>query len=180
MTENNNTAEDSDSTKAIATITPEYLLSSFTLQQSQIAEFELNGFYVFPTVLDESFVEQLNHRLVYVLRVVYDTGSKPDKAPKLIKAPYEYSHHSPQPEFVECYNLDTNNNNLNAKTKRTSNVAPLAYSGNKRNVKVVQIINVHKSDHLFRKLATIETIGYMVAKLMKWTGALPKQIVTMH
>jgi len=48
-------------------------------------KFEEDGFVRIESCIDEEFVDKLNCRLEKVLRGEYDTGTLPDKAPKLIK-----------------------------------------------------------------------------------------------
>ena len=49
--------------------------------------------------------------------------------------------------------------------------APLGFSGNHQNVKVLQLINVHKANDLFRQIATSPVLGQVVARLAGWTAA---------
>jgi phytanoyl-CoA hydroxylase len=113
--------------------------------------FQQDGFAVFPHVLQPSLVHDLNERLEEVLRGRYDRGKKPDKTPRLIKSEYNPDHKTKKK------NGSTNNA-----------VGPLGFSGNLQNVKVLQVINVHKSDHLFRKLVTHPALGKVVADLAGW------------
>jgi phytanoyl-CoA hydroxylase len=46
---------------------------------------------------------------------------------------------------------------------------PLGFSGNLTNIKVLQVINVHKCDALFRTIATDPALGHLVATLAGWT-----------
>ncbi|GKY93323.1 hypothetical protein MPSEU_000299900 [Mayamaea pseudoterrestris] len=46
--------------------------------------------------------------------------------------------------------------------------APLGFTGNTENVKVIQVINVHKADQLFRRLACDMHLGQVVAQLAGW------------
>jgi phytanoyl-CoA hydroxylase len=107
--------------------------------QDVVESFRRDGFAVFPRVLSPSLVHDLNERLEEILRGHYDRGQKPDKTPKLIKS-----------------------------TSTNSNIGPLGFSGNLQNVKVLQVINVHKSDRLFRKLVTHPALGKVVADLAGW------------
>ena len=49
-------------------------------------------------------------------------------------------------------------------------IGPLGFSGNLENVKVMQIINVHKSDSIFREIVTNPVLGQLVTKLTGWKG----------
>jgi phytanoyl-CoA hydroxylase len=106
------------------------------------ASFQQDGFAVFQRVITPNLVEQLNAQLEKILRGDYNRGHAPDKIPKLIKR-------------------------INANSAQH---APLGFSGNLQNVKVVQVINVHKSDHLFRQLACNPLLGQVVARLAGWTS----------
>jgi phytanoyl-CoA hydroxylase len=48
--------------------------------------------------------------------------------------------------------------------------APLGFTGNLENVKVMQLINVHKADCLFRSLACNAQLGQVVAQLAQWSS----------
>ena len=109
--------------------------------------FHRDGFVVFPHVASAQAVSALNDRLEDVLRGRFDTGRKPDKTPKLLKGE--------KPVSSEIYSVK-------------KNVGPLGFSGNLQNVKVLQIINIHKADSLFRKLETCEQLGKIVAELAGW------------
>ena len=108
-------------------------------------QFNQDGFVVFQRVLMPRLVDQLNDRLEQVLRGNYDRGRAPDKTPKLLR---NSNHHQPDKP-----------------------VAPLGFSGNLQNVKVLQIINVHKADCLFRKLACDPILGKVVAQVAGWSSA---------
>ena len=108
-------------------------------------QFAHDGYVVFRKVLTLQLVEQLNDRLEQVLRGHYDRGQAPDKVPKLLR----------------------NGGNL----QPDKPVAPLGFSGNLQNVKVLQVINVHKADCLFRKLACDPLLGKVVAQVAGWSSA---------
>lgn len=109
---------------------PQHLRDSFTK----------NGFVVFPSVLSQSDVNELNDRLEEILRGNYDRGLKPDKTPRLLKNTYN----------------------------KASDTKPLGFSGNYQNVRVMQVINVHKADKLFRQLACNKVLGKIVSELGCW------------
>ena len=117
------------------------------IELSQLIEFREQGFIRFDYVLSTSTVASLNNRLEYILRGQYDRG-RPDKAPKKLK--------SSLPEI--CPGTE----------KYKNNIGPLGFSGNTKNVRVMQVINVHKADRLFRKLVTMKELGELVSKLMGW------------
>lgn len=104
--------------------------------------FEEDGFVSFKDVPSPLLVNDLNERLEEILRGRYDRGQAPDKAPKLIASKGDNSN--------------------------SRQVAPLGFSGNLQNVKVMQVINVHKADQLFRNLACNPALGAAVAKLSNW------------
>lgn len=114
------------------------------IPSSQIQQFQIDGFTTFPTVFSKETVMALNHELELVLRGTYDTNVAPDKYPKVVKQP-----------------MPTAENNY---------YYSLGYSGNDRS-KVFQIINIHKSNTLFRELVLSPILGKLVAKLMQWDGA---------
>jgi len=108
--------------------------------------FQKDGFAVFSRVLSLLAVQELNHQLEHVLRGQYNRGISPDKTPKLLKSPHP---------------TDTD-----VRTK--ANIGPLGFSGNLQNVKVLQVINVHKSNQQFRQLAIHPALGKLVAELAGW------------
>ena len=124
----------------------EYCKNQSWPTDEQVMQFQSDGYVVFHQVLSQETVHQLNQRLELVLRGEYNTGCGPDKTPKLIKTPY----------------ANENLSDCDVRKKKA-----LGYSGNKRK-KVFQIINIHKSDKLFRELVTIPLLGRLVSKLMKW------------
>ena len=130
-----------------------------SLPSSYIAKFETDGFVVFPNFFSSQTVFALNERLEYILRGTYDRG-QPDKAPRLVKSQI------PQSSLRNT----KNNNNRNDKTydSRKEAKGPLGFSGNLQNVKVLQIINTHKCDHLFRSLVICEEIAKVVTILAGW------------
>lgn len=149
------------------------LTNNPSLDEEQIEKFQKDGYYAFHNRIFSTFtVNALNHRLELVLRGEYDTGVKPDKTPKLVKAPMILP-----PTTATMINNANNcsNSGQDSRTTITPRInhdhdkknAPLGYSGNKRN-KVFQIINIHKSDTLFHELVTCPLLGKLVAKFMKW------------
>ena len=131
--------------------------------------FSEDGFAVFPYVLKKSLIEELNNRLEEVLRGRYDRNSKPDKTPKLLKNEYR----NPQTHAKTTSKKDQSSESENeamAKPKISYAAGPLGFSGNLQNVKVLQVINVHKADSVFRKLAVSPALGRVVAELAGWTN----------
>lgn len=127
-------------------------LTSGSPSMEQIDQFQQVGYFAFHNrIFSSETVYALNHRLELVLRGEYNTGCKPDKAPKLLKTP-----------IMVATNDTAASNNPTTNSKNA-----LGYSGNKRN-KVFQIINIHKSDRLFHELVTYPLLGKLVAKFMKW------------
>ena len=104
--------------------------------------FREDGFVVFPRSISGDVVNTLQQRLEDVLRGKYDRGTPPDKAPALI---------------------------VDSKKDGRRKLGPLGYDGKTtKHNRVLQIINIHKCDNEFQKLATQEAIGEMVAKLAGW------------
>ena len=152
-----------------------------TVPQHVIQQFREDGFVALDRVLSNETVDALNERLEEIIRGRYDRGKAPDKAPRLLKT--EYSCRRRQPESISAtipnqsssdtsgsgsVNLQRRNNKKNARKPLAQ--GPLGFSGNLQNVKVLQIINVHKSDHLFRRLACDPLLGCVVAQLAGWFG----------
>ncbi|KAL9189078.1 hypothetical protein ACHAXT_011568 [Thalassiosira profunda] len=106
--------------------------------ESLRASFQDDGFVVFHRALSPECVETLNGRLEEVLRGRYNRNAPPDKVPKLRGA------------------------------SNGESAAPLGYDGKNSSSRVLQIINIHKSDADFRTLATSPEIGRMVAELAGW------------
>ena len=121
--------------------------------QELLDKFSCDGFAVFPNALSREAVDMLNDRLEDILRGRYDRGNKPDKVPKLIKL------EKPLTRFED-------HQEGGRKVHRAS--GPIGFSGNLQNVKVLQIINVHKADSIFRELVTSPELGEMVATLAGW------------
>jgi hypothetical protein len=117
-----------------------------------IDSFRSSGFVVCPHVTSEEAVDELNDRLEGILRGNYDRGNKPDKFPRLLKGE--------NPGVSDA-----------SKKQKPSRIGSIGFSGNLQNVKVLQIINVHKADSLFRKLETNQRLGSLVAQLAGWDGA---------
>jgi hypothetical protein len=138
--------------------------------------FATNGFAVFPRVLSKEAVEGLNDRLEEILRGRYDRTCAPDKCPKLVKN--EYRKPSTTTTVVsDATKAATKGNPPVASERGKGKVSrkvsyaagPLGFSGNYQNVKVLQVINVHKADSLFRRLAVSPELGRIVAELAGWT-----------
>jgi hypothetical protein len=140
------------------------------LPEECIRIFERDGFVVFPKpILSPDVVTELNRRLEEILRGRYTRHMPPDKAPRIFKTEYEGS------QFVrEKNNHKNNHQNLSREERikvirnKTTVVGPIGFSGNYNNVRVIQVINVHKADHLLRRVATDPTLGKVVANLAGW------------
>lgn len=132
--------------------------SSPAVPQDLIDSFRSDGFVVFPNVASQEGVCLLNDHLEDVLRGHYDRGRKPDKIPRLIKGI------KPSPKFSNKEEMP----DVSTKKKKKS-IGPIGFSGNLQNVKVLQIINIHKADSVFRKLETSSQLGKVVAELAGWT-----------
>ena len=132
--------------------------------------FACHGFAVFPNVLNRLLVDALNDRLEDVLRGRYDRNNKPDKTPKLLKNEYPNKH--AKKTATSSSSDSSRDNTSNETTSKTISYAqgPLGFSGNLQNVKVLQIINIHKADSLFRQLAVSPVLGQVVGELAGWTG----------
>jgi hypothetical protein len=141
--------------------------SNFNPQVSEtiVERFRNDGFIVCPRVVSVDAVDLLNDRLEDVLRGKYDRGRKPDKTPRLIKGEKPINIPSDQQQEEQ----DTTTTNQKKKnSKRRSGMGPIGFSGNLENVKVLQIINIHKADSMFRELETNLTLATIVAQLAGW------------
>ena len=127
--------------------------------------FASDGFAKLPGVLTSDAVEALNKRLEYVLRGQYDRGVKPDKTPKLIKLGMATQYAD---EDDEKKDEDDGQQRQHSRKRPGGNIGPLGFTGSRQNAKVLQVINVHKCDQLFRELATNAHLGRIVAKLAGW------------
>lgn len=138
--------------------------------ESLCRSFLNDGFVAFrDPVLSRDACAALNQRLEEILRGRFTTGKAPDKAPRRFKSEYEGSQHIIRPKY---YQVSEQERQKLKKPLHQSVVGPIGFSGNFSNVKVIQVINVHKSDTLFRELACSEALGKVVAKLAGWkTGA---------
>jgi ectoine hydroxylase-related dioxygenase (phytanoyl-CoA dioxygenase family) len=134
--------------------------------------FSQDGFVVVQNVLSVEDVNALNDRLEDILRGSYDRGKAPDKTPRLLKlAKYKSDIDNPsQKSEAEAECSAQNGNSEKRKTIKSPPPAagPLGFSGNLQNVKVLQIINVHKADAIFRQLACSMALGKVVADLAGW------------
>eukprot|EP00977_Amphora_coffeiformis_P027977 scaffold34676_cov176-Amphora_coffeaeformis.AAC.6 len=138
--------------------------------------FAKDGFAVFPGVLDRSAVNSLNDRLEEILRGRYDRRTKPDKTPKLLKNEYRKENDPVTDSLFDdkstkegCTSVACELPRNATKTKISYAQGPLGFSGNRQNVKVLQLINVHKADSSFRQLAVSPVLGRIVAELAGWT-----------
>ena len=126
--------------------------------------FASDGFVKLPGVLTSDAVEALNRRLEHVLRGQYDRGVKPDKTPKLIKLGMATQYDDEKKDEEE----DAAPKQQRNRKRPGGNIGPLGFTGSRQNAKVLQVINVHKCDQLFRELATNAHLGRIVAKLAGW------------
>lgn len=122
--------------------------------QELVDAFRQDGFVVLPNVASPDAIEALNDHLEDVLRGIYDRGNKPDKVPRLLK--------STKPT------TSSETTRSSTQHKKRPFQGALGFSGNLQNVKVLQIINIHKADSLFRKLETNAQLGNLVAQLAGW------------
>jgi len=137
------------------------IMTKIQVPQDWIDSFRKDGFVVCPNVLSHEDVDALNDHLEDILRGAYDRGNPPDKSPRLIKGD--------KPINVDP-TLEMTGNKTTKKKKKTqsSSMGPIGFSGNLQNVKVLQVINVHKADSLFRKLETDTQLGNLILQLTGW------------
>lgn len=130
-----------------------------------------DGFVVFPDFFDQATISEANNRLEYILRGHFDRGNKPDKLPRRLRAPFpnnSFSNNFQQQQVQDANNDESSKRGK--KVKSNNNIGALGFSGNFERVKVLQVINAHKSDEIFRKLVTNKTLGELVGKLTGWNG----------
>jgi len=141
--------------------------SDENVPESLLSAFHRDGFVVFrDPVLSREACDALNQRLEEILRGRYSTGRAPDKAPRRLKSEYEGSPHIVQQR--RYYEVSAEERQKMKKPLPQSIVGAIGFSGNVDNVKVIQVINVHKADSLFRKLVCSEQLGKVVAQLAGW------------
>lgn len=146
--------------------------------------FARDGFVVFPGVLGKDHVDALNEQLEEILRGRYDRDRSPDKTPKLLKTEYRKkktsssASSSPKDDKEaiakkQASPTDQEKSAIATKKANSNKVSyaagELGFTGNLQNVKVLQVINVHKADSLFRQLAVSPVLGRVVAELAGWT-----------
>lgn len=135
--------------------------SQVEIPATAVQHFREDGFAVCPNVVSLSGVNALNDRLEDVLRGSYDRGRKPDKIPRLLKG--DKPRNNGSLESTDALSSD------NKKSKKqVKSIGPIGFSGNLQNVKVLQIINIHKADSLFRRLETNGKLAQVVAQLAGW------------
>ena len=109
--------------------------------------FQNDGFILFHDAVSPSLVSTLQSRLEEVLRGNYNRGFPPDKIPRFL--------------------MDSAPKKQGKKASKT--LGPLGYDPNSNSKnRVLQIINIHKCDAIFRELATSPDIGKTVAELAGW------------
>jgi|UniRef100_A0A7S2UA17 hypothetical protein len=156
-----------------------------SLPEQGRACFERDGFIVFQNVLDKESVDGLNHRLEGVLRGVYDRGVAPDKIPRVTFQPPKKTHKKKRrkPKELDSTKMDHSEQSAGLEQSgvedeilgstnewNAEGMGPLGFVKGRRQEKtrVLQIINVHKSDRLFRELVTAESLGRVVSELTGW------------
>jgi ectoine hydroxylase-related dioxygenase (phytanoyl-CoA dioxygenase family) len=132
--------------------------------------FSEDGFVVVENVLSQEHVNTLNDRLEDILRGTYDRGKAPDKTPRLLKAAKIQSSCNDKCDNLRKITATAAEPSGTKKTKKKLAPAagPLGFSGNLQNVKVLQVINVHKADAAFRQFACSMALGKVVAELAGW------------
>lgn len=141
--------------------------------------FSEDGFVVVENVLSQEHVNTLNDRLEDILRGTYDRGTAPDKTPRLLKLSKSQSSCSDKRDSLNettttALEPESGPTTEPSGTKKTKKkiappaAGPLGFSGNLQNVKVLQVINVHKADVAFRQFACSMALGKVVAELAGW------------
>lgn len=161
-----------------------HLISKQDIPSSWVENFQNDGFIVVPNaIISRTAVNTLNDRLEDVLRGNYDRGKKPDKAPRLLKGKKptiqptttttttadldEKGKNDPNSGIINS-NSNKNNNKNKKKKKREKEIGAIGFSGNYQNVRVLQVINIHKADSVYRQLETDPNLCTLVATLAGW------------
>ena len=146
--------------------------------------FQRDGFIVVKDpVLSREDCDALNQQLEEILRGRYSAGRAPDKAPRRLKSEYQGSPHAAQLGIQQPpqqgYSRSSKSKESDPQDEREqttqkpshlhSLIGPIGFSGNFNNVKVIQVINVHKANRLYRQLACSPVLGQIVAQLAGWT-----------
>lgn len=147
-----------------------------SLPQELIDRFRIDGFAVFPNVISADAVAALNDGLEDVLRGDFDRGRRPDKVPRRIKGPKPQPRAPPEDliselsisSTAESGVVPTNGKRTSKPKTKSGGMGPIGFSGNLANVKVLQIINIHKANALFRKLETSPALATIVSRLAGW------------
>jgi ectoine hydroxylase-related dioxygenase (phytanoyl-CoA dioxygenase family) len=129
---------------------------------------------VVENVLSKEAIDALNDRLEDILRGTYDRGQAPDKTPRRVKLAKAQSkcNDDKGDNLSKATAAATEPSGIkNSKSQKIQAPAagPLGFSGNVQNVKVMQVINVHKADAAFRQFACSAALGKVVAELAGWT-----------
>jgi len=132
-----------------------------------------------PVVVSKEACAALHQRLEEILRGRYSTGRAPDKAPRLFRKTEcagtpaaAAAQERYQQQYQDYY--DPNNSSVEQRCHipkpppPPAVVGPLGFSGNRQNVRVLQVINAHKADALYRQLACSPVLGKVVAQLAGW------------
>jgi hypothetical protein len=134
---------------------PSSKIQHVTISPLATEKFREDGFIVIPGVVSVAAVDALNDRLEDCLRGNYDRGRKPDKVPRPIRIE--------KPEFPFRKTC------VRTQGKRScNNLGYVGFSGNLQNVRVLQVINIHKADSLFHKLEVNADLARIVAQLAGW------------
>lgn len=129
------------------------------LPATVVEAFQRDGFVVLPSILTTETVMALNERLDHVLRGDYDRGNPPDKAPALGVSLFENSSSGAAAKRLKSKTATIKNGQSITSTPSTQ-FTPVK--------KVLQVINVHKSDVLFQRLVCHPLLGRIVAQLAGW------------
>ena len=143
------------------------LLSKEDIPASWIESFQRDGFILVPNVVaSQEAVNTLNDRLEDVLRGNYDRRRKPDKTPRLLKG----TKPTISTTNTSSIHHTTNGNQptTSKKEKKKKEVGAIGFSGNFQNVRVLQIINIHKADSVYRRFETDPNLAKLVACLAGW------------
>lgn len=140
------------------------------LPQTLKDDFARDGFIALRRpVLLAKVCDELNRRLEEILRGRYSTGVAPTKAPRTFRN-NEYRGSAHIRPKLDLSHLTVAERKAYRRPPPQAIVGPLGFNGNLENVKVLQVINAHKADELFRNV--VYAFGPIVAQLTGWKSGV--------
>ena len=142
------------------------VITKIPFAEADIELFRAAGFLARPApFLSADFVKELQFQLERMIRHDYDElegqkrgGGKPDKPCRLVKAPLP-THPSGKTQLSQ---------DRQDACKKKKAQAPLGFSGNHDNVKILQLVNVWKCSSVFEQLVLSPILGEFVGRITGW------------